>query len=58
MTDGISIGGALRLWLDKYDDPTDKGMVNSPIQFMYLYLHYRNNTYKYEGNYIPNRIKR
>ena len=31
---------ALRLWLDKYDDPTDKGMVNSPIQFMYLYLYY------------------
>lgn len=31
---------ALRLWLDKYDEPTDKGMVNSPIQFMYLYLYY------------------
>lgn len=31
---------ALRLWLDKYDEPNDKGMVNSPIQFMYLYLYY------------------
>lgn len=31
---------ALRLWLDKYDDPTDKSMVNSPIQFMYLYSYY------------------
>ena len=31
---------ALRLWLEKYDDPTDNGMVNSPIQFMYLYLYY------------------
>ena len=31
---------ALRFWLEKYDDPTDKGMVNSPIQFMYLYLYY------------------
>ena len=35
----IDWGGASSL-VDKYDDPTDKGMVNSPIQFMYLYLYY------------------
>lgn len=34
---------ALRLWLERYEDPREDGVVSSPIQFMYLYLYHKHN---------------